>query len=159
MNRVTAALGASESHTWKIASPGGRSKRCARFPFGQPRSGVRGKAYHNHRFTSSSFLEKSLRIFDQYLLSAEFPCELQAKNNFSPPTFPCPPHHQTFYISTGWTFCVSYYQRVTYSGHIKWAYVALKSITFVFPGCLSVRCLSGVSFHPRWGVDKHPPSH
>ena len=58
----SAALGASESHTWKIASPG-QSVSVARFPFGLPRSGVRGKAYHNHRETSSIFLQKSLRIF------------------------------------------------------------------------------------------------
>ena len=58
----SAALGASESHTWKIALPGG-SVSVARFPFGLPRGGVRGKAYHKHNFASSSFLRKSLRIF------------------------------------------------------------------------------------------------
>ena len=55
----------------------------ARFPFGQPRSGVRGKAYHNHRFTSSSFLEKSLRIFDHPHLTFTKCSELELKNNFA----------------------------------------------------------------------------
>ena len=55
----------------------------ARFPFGQPRSGVRGKAYHNHRFTSSSFLEKSFMILFTPVLTLTFSCGLETKNNFS----------------------------------------------------------------------------
>ncbi|MBQ8376920.1 MAG: hypothetical protein IJX33_07735, partial [Akkermansia sp.] len=59
-NHFSAAPGASESHTWKIASPG-RQTSGTRFSFGQPRSGVRGKAYHKPHFTSSVFLRKSFQ--------------------------------------------------------------------------------------------------
>ena len=82
MNRVTAALGASESHTWKIASPGG-SVSDARFPFGQPRDGVRGKLYQKHRFASSSFLQKSLRFFDTPALTHTKSRMLEPENYFS----------------------------------------------------------------------------
>ena len=78
----SAALGASESHTWKIASPG-QSVSVARFPFGLPRSGVRGKAYHNHRETSSSFLQKSLRIFRPPTLTCTKTRGLQRKIIFA----------------------------------------------------------------------------
>ncbi|MBR5196322.1 MAG: hypothetical protein IKW48_09330, partial [Akkermansia sp.] len=78
----SAALGASESHTWKIASPG-QSVSVARFPFGLPRSGVRGKAYHNHRETSSIFLKKSLRIFRTPALTCTKTSALQRKIIFA----------------------------------------------------------------------------
>ncbi|MBQ5664602.1 MAG: hypothetical protein IIV41_01900, partial [Akkermansia sp.] len=55
VSSISATHGASESHTWKIALPGGEERRTA-FPFGLPRSGVRGKAYQNYRETSSTFL-------------------------------------------------------------------------------------------------------
>ena len=78
----SAAPGASESHTWKIALPGG-SVSVARFPFGLPRGGVRGKAYHNHRFTSSSFLQKRLRIFRTPALTRTKSSMLEQKNIFT----------------------------------------------------------------------------
>ena len=77
----SAALGASESHTWKIALPGG-SVSVARFPFGLPRGGVRGKAYHKHDFASSSFLRKSLRFFHHPALTYTKSSMLEQKNNF-----------------------------------------------------------------------------
>ncbi|MBR4310252.1 MAG: hypothetical protein IKT79_04415, partial [Akkermansia sp.] len=87
---ISAALGASESHTWKIASPGGVKRRTA-YSFELPRSGVRGKAYQKHRFTSSSFLEKSLGIFATPALSAAFSYGLEQKKYFFNPraAVPC----------------------------------------------------------------------
>ena len=81
MSCFSAALSASESHTWKIASPGG-VKRCSAFPFELPRSGVQGKAYHNRRFTSSSFLEKSFIILFTPVLTLTKHSRLEQKNNF-----------------------------------------------------------------------------
>ena len=78
---ISAALDASESHTWKIALPGG-SVSGARFPFGLPRGGVRGKAYHKPDFASSSFLRKSLRIFHPPALTHTKHSRLEQKNNF-----------------------------------------------------------------------------
>ena len=80
--QLFSTLGTSESHTWKIASPGW-SVSVARFPFGQPRDGVRGKAYHNRHETSSSFLRKSLRFFHHPALTCTKSSELELKNIFS----------------------------------------------------------------------------
>ncbi|MBQ8375895.1 MAG: hypothetical protein IJX33_02440, partial [Akkermansia sp.] len=77
-NHFSAAPGASESHTWKIASPG-RQTSGTRFSFGQPRSGVRGRAYHKARFTSSVFLRKSFQNTATPALSTPISCRLERK--------------------------------------------------------------------------------
>ena len=59
-----------------------RSSKHARFSFGQPRSGVRGKAYHKPRFTSSVFLRKSFQNFVLPALSAPISCRLERKKLF-----------------------------------------------------------------------------
>ena len=77
MSCFSAALSASESHTWKIASPGGVERRTA-FSFELPRSGVRGKAYQNHRQTSSTFLHFFAHYFSRYALTHPFSYGLRA---------------------------------------------------------------------------------
>ena len=79
---ISAAPGASESHTWKIASPGGTKRRTAH-SFGQPRDGVRGRAYHTHFFASSAFLRFFVHDFSVHHLSAAFSCELERKKIFT----------------------------------------------------------------------------
>ena len=76
------ALGTSESHTWKIALPGWWSNVVA-FPFEPPRSGVRGKAYHKHDFTSSSFLRFFVQYFSTRHLNAVFSYGLGRKIIFT----------------------------------------------------------------------------
>ena len=78
---VTAAPGASESHTWKIASPGGVERRTA-YPFGQPRSGVRRQAYRNADETSSVFLSFFVQYFSIPALSCCNSRLLETKNYF-----------------------------------------------------------------------------
>ena len=82
VSRFWAARGTTESHTWKIASPGG-SASAARFPFGQPRSGVRGRVYQKPHFTSSVFLRFFVQYFCTFALSPDISCELERKFIFN----------------------------------------------------------------------------
>ncbi|MBR1982062.1 MAG: hypothetical protein IKA23_04855, partial [Akkermansia sp.] len=77
-NHFSAAPGASESHTLENCLAR-RSNKLARFSFGQPRSGVRGKAYHKAHFTSSVFLRKSFQNPVSPALSAPISCRLERK--------------------------------------------------------------------------------